>query len=277
MISRLREILLSISQDSLSRNIKILKQGLMSGHANLVLEAHKNIHSLGQDAIPAIQNELNSIKIETAERPEITQLMTGFLILLQDLDENLAQTYILNARQLKLPPVISNSLNIVERYQKQNYSVSEYKDIEIYEEQHISKKFNATKNVIKWLSKLPSEDIKGISRIYIIDSKDALDYRGKHLSILSVITLAWETSFSRYAPIYWITKFLTENTLYHEVGHHALNHNEPGQVPEQEKEADEYAYKLMRKNHPVFFITVKYTIGLVFKALKRIFRIFIKQ
>ncbi len=268
---------MSIKQDPLSNNIKILKQGLMSGHPNLVLEALRNIYALGQTAIPAIQSELNSIDLETAERPEITQLMTGLLTLLQDLDENLAQKYIQNVRQLKLPPVIRNSLNIVERYKSQNYSISEYKDIEIYEERHISEKFNATKNVIKWLSKLPAEDTKGISRIYIIDSKDALDYLGQHLSILSVITLTWETSFSRYHLMYWTTKFIAERIFYHEVGHHALNHTEPGQVPEQEKEADEYAYKFMRKNHPVFHITVKHTIGLALKALRRIFRIFIKR
>lgn len=45
----------------------------------------------------------------------------------------------------------------------------------------------------------------------------------------------------------WSRRFRPEATLYHEIGHHFHGHKESGQVPQQEKEANEYKRKMMRK------------------------------
>ena len=49
-----------------------------------------------------------------------------------------------------------------------------------------------------------------------------------------------------------IDNLITESTLYHEIGHHVHRHTF-GQDAEQEKEADDYADRIMINSNKIFF------------------------
>src|SRR5207237_8547309 len=70
--------------------------------------------------------------------------------------------------------------------------------------------------------------------------------RGTYTPYLHKVTLAWDVPDEAF-----VSRFLllfTEATLYHEVGHHVCRHDF-GQDPVQEREADEYASRLLKKAH----------------------------
>lgn len=87
------------------------------------------------------------------------------------------------------------------------------------------------------------------------------------MPILCKIVVEWDMPFSRFNPVSLLFLFLIKKTFYHEIGHHAHRHTF-GQDPDQEKEADRYAGRLLFKSHPLVMGALKYIIGIFVKRKK---------
>jgi len=103
----------------------------------------------------------------------------------------------------------------------------------------------------KWLSLVPQSDLDQIERLYLIPEQN-VEYRGTYMPILCSIMVEWDFASFWFNPLscFFLTRI--EKTLYHEIGHHAHRHSlSEGEDPEKEKEADEYAVRILVRNHPV--------------------------
>ncbi len=248
--------------------IKRLKQGLMTGSPDITTNALGDLFALGSAAVKPVQSELRSLDLKTINRPELIGLATGLATILHDLDEDLSTDFLNSALQQQLNPVIAGAFRSILKFSKSNFRMSQFGAIEILEDMGIDERYRASAHVTRWLTGLPAADVAGISRIYIISEDSNQDFLGHYLPFLSVITVAWTTLLHPYVPLQWLLRVGNEITFYHEVGHHRHQHSESGQVPEQEKEANDYAKKHIQRAHPLFSKAVNFAKSLLGSGTK---------
>ena len=254
--------------EDLRKSINRLKQGLLIDETRIVLAAHAKINAFGSLAVQPILDELDILDFNDIALPNVVNLVTGLAIVLHDLDEDKSKTYLDKALASECDPAIERVFSSLRQFSLSNYLLKDYGEILILENKSLGQNGKATELVQSWLTFLPKEDIAGISRLYIIDYDANFDFAGYHLGYLDVIVLVWKVPRFPLHPLRGLQKFFVNQTLYHEVGHHCLDHSEFGQDPKQEKEANEYAYKHLLLYYPKirkFGLVLKWMIELVRK------------
>jgi len=230
--------------------IKRLKQGLMGNHHRVTMQASKELLELNTDVSPRLLKELEKLQLTGEIRSEIVNLATGLAIIAYDLNENTCREYLEALLKQDCNRAIASAFTSILRYRMSDYRKSRFGEITILEEKSINKRHQATTRIVSWLEGVPQKDLQGISRIYVMKDKSIYDFAGQYSIYFNVVTVVWYTQFHPYNPIQAFNFLFSEKTLYHEIGHHCLDHREFGQDPEQEKEANAYAYKLLGKSHP---------------------------
>ena len=100
------------------------------------------------------------------------------------------------------------------------------------------------------MGNIPAKDLDFISRIYVV-TREKINAAGTYTPQINAIALLWDNAYKDKSALFWFFPLFTEKILYHEIGHHK-HHHKFGTDPDQEKEADRYAYKIMKKIHPFF-------------------------
>lgn len=244
--------------------INQLKRGLVSRHYPTQAKAYKKLFESGAKSIPLLLQELQLIELKKNRRPEILVLATGLLVILHDLDEEISEKFVKNVLSEKCDETTARAFKSILRFKKSNFQETAYLDTIILEDKTIDSRHQATAHVLRWLEIIPPNDLKGVPRIYLIPYKSHYDFLGNYLPFIGVINIVWNTDNHPFDPIQLVNRFRKQITLYHEIGHHFHKHTEGGQVPEQEKEADTYAYKKLGKGRhklKIFFKILSFLIG----------------
>jgi HD superfamily phosphohydrolase len=84
--------------------------------------------------------------------------------------------------------------------------------------------------------------------------------------------LLWDNHFKEKSLPFKFSALMTEKTLYHEIGHHAYRHTFDQHTSDKEKEADRYAYKIMKQNHPYLHIIARILNKFGFKCERNYYR-----
>ncbi len=236
--------------EDLRKSINRLKQGLLINDTRIVLAAHAKINTFGSLAVQPIFDELDKLDLKDIAQSDVVNLVTGLAIVLHDLDEDKSRLYLDKALEDGCDPAIERVFSSLRKFSLSNYLQKEHGEILILENKALGQNGKATELVKAWLEFLPNEDIAGISRLYIIDYDANLDFAGYHLGYLDVIVLVWRVPLNRLNPLRAVEMLLTQRILFHEVGHHCLDHSEFGSDPKQEKEADNYAFEHLGRVYP---------------------------
>lgn len=231
------------------KTLNNLLRGLAHGSGETIYQNHRDLFEAGNSALPAIEKQLMSYQWnETKVGIEITML-TGLLGLIHDIDEKRANEVGAEIREKGCSKIVDGRIDSILKFTLDEFEIFKIRNIDIY----LSKKLSDTKRrrvkMAKWLSTVPEGDLNQIERLYLIPEQNA-DYRGTYMPILCSIMVEWDNTTSWFNPLSYFFLLKIEKTLYHEIGHHVHRHSF-GQDPEQEKEADQYAAKIMVKNHPL--------------------------
>lgn len=263
--------MLSSETIEIKRHIKRLKQGLLTSDREIADQASIRLMGFGDKAAPVVLDELLKIDLQKNISMEAASLISGLVIVLRDLDEDVAESFITDAINQKLNPILHVELERTLRFSINNYRQSNYGNIVLLEERTIDERLNATAYICKWLSKLPKGDLIGISRIYIVNEHLDFEYHGTYTPNIANIAIVWDSSIRTFNPLNWILRFGIKDTLYHEIGHHRFKHTY-GQDELQERIANEYSGEQIRRAHPTFRKLVK-AINLILgrKAKRKIF------
>ena len=171
--------------------------------------------------------------------------------LIHDIDESEASKIVPQLKSGDCNLALASILDSICRFTLDDYVQYNVCRVKILEHKNLVTKQSVKAKLEQWLKNIPSEDLKEIERIYILRQED-LDSIGDYTPILHRINVVWINRSPRWSPMSWIDSFIIENTLYHEIGHHVHRHTF-GQKPEQEKEADDYADRIMiNSNHLLF-------------------------
>lgn len=218
----------------------------MTQDSGLQKKAHLELIGIGPSATDPILAELKRLDLSAIQFPEEISLSTGLACALHDLDEDQSAIFIDEAMSKPCHPSIRAMLKSIRRHRTSNFRLSSFAGTTIYEEQKLDPSLQATRYLQKWLGTLPPKDIREIDRIYIFDDDIERDYLGYFIPDLKVITIVWHRPFRSWMPMNWLRRWEAEKTLYHEVGHHVRKHHEPGQIPDQEVEAERFANERFR-------------------------------
>jgi hypothetical protein len=240
---------------SIQENFKKLSRGLMQPSYPDAFEAHKNLYEIGQPVIPILKEKILEIDWSNSKYKELSSYVSGLYSLLHDLDEDEANSVGKIAISKGCPNHIKAILQSVNQFSVKNYKRYRLRGIEIFEHRLIKSKCDIAFYLDTWLGNIPESDLEDISRLYVI-TRDKINVSGTYTPILNAIALLWENRHKDKSFLFKFSALFTEKVLYHEIGHHRYRHKF-GTDPDQEKEADRYAFVIMRKRHPFLFVFIK--------------------
>ena len=144
---------------------------------------------------------------------------------------------------------MSAALRSIVRFTMDDWRRSSVGEIVVLEHDMLASHLQATSHVRRWLANVPEADLIGISRIYLVPEVPEPEFAGTYLQAVSVMEIVWRRP-SMYGIGDAVLRLMIEKTLYHEIGHHTLQHTEWGQDADQEEQADNYAWRMMQGAHP---------------------------
>lgn len=234
-----------------NRNLKTLIRGLTQDDATEMYEGYKALFQIGEPAIPQIRDVLFKFDFSKVKYPNEIRYISGLINLIHDIDESEANKIVQQLKSDGCAVALAHILGSVCKFTLDDYVQYKVCGVIIFEHKKLVTKQNVKAKLENWLKNVPSEDLSEIERIYILRRED-LESLGNYKPILNRINLVWINSSPRWSPTSWIDDFIIENTLYHEIGHHVHRHTF-GQIPKQEKQADNYADKIMSNSNRLLF------------------------
>lgn len=111
-------------------------------------------------------------------------------------------------------------------------------------------------------------DILTVTRVDVIAKRPGMDFLRKYNILFDGIVLVWPNGTPNPSGK-WLRKMGVEATFYHEVGHHAYQHTEGGQVLIQEEEAKAYEHAMFINARPVLFWILNIMIGPFYRLARR--------
>jgi len=236
-----------------SRNLKRLIRGLTQDDLSETYEGYKVLFQIGASVIPQVREVLLKFDCSKVKFPNEIRYVSGLVNLVHDIDEVEANNIVQQLKGGGCNPALARILDSICKFTIDDYARYNVCGVEIFEHKNLITNQNVKAKLESWLKNVPSDDLREIERIYILRRED-LESLGNYKPILYRINLVWINSSSRWSPMSCIDNFIIENTLYHEIGHHVCRHTF-GQDPKQEKEADDYADRIMlNSNHLLFRI-----------------------
>ena len=237
--------MIEVTSDEINRNLKKLMLGLMQNQAGQIYQAHYELYNIGAMAIPSIEREIFRRLWTKINFGSELNLLSGLLRLVHDIDEDEAKRIGEGLRSQGCSEIVDSRIASITSSNIAEFVSFTDRGLTIYLSRAFSKPRKIQNLIRKWLAVVPAQDLVQIERMYIVP-KSETDHSGFYVPILRSIEVEWCAPTKRFQ---WFGHFRVQHTLYHEIGHHVHRHTF-GQIPEQEKEANRYAFLQMRKSRP---------------------------
>ena len=210
--------------------------------------AYKRLYRFGPTAIPHITKYLNEMEFSEMRRSVEFRFLNGLLSLLNDIDENQARDVGETIISIAHNPAVEQRVISICEFTITNFDEYTIDPLRVFEAKELGANGLIGDCLLRWISFVPPEDLEKLERVYVVPENDEA-YLGTYMPILFNIMIVWSEYFGRGNPLNWASRLQVESTFYHEVGHHAHRHTF-GNDPDQEREVDSYAKKLMARSHP---------------------------
>ena len=226
----------------------MLSRGLMQPDYKTAYQVYNELFQIGLPAIPKIRELILQSDWSNHKYKEFTRYLTGLVCLVRDIDEKEGKEIINHILSNNCPTHIKSPLSSIASFNQTDYVKYQLNKIEVFEHTQVKTKCEIKPYIEKWLSFVPSEDLKDLKRIFIVRSKD-INSAGNYTPYLFKLTVVWDNNYKPNSLLHKLFLHDIEHTFYHEIGHHVYRHTF-GQDPTQEKEANNYARKIAREAHP---------------------------
>ncbi|MBE9557677.1 MAG: hypothetical protein IMF08_12535 [Proteobacteria bacterium] len=183
-------------------------------------------------------------------------MQTALVSLLHDIDEARSRSVIDRLLAQDCHPALRGVLQSIRRYDDRNFRTHEIRGVRVLVAREIDESEGVPFHMERWLANVPRGDLAGIVRLYVVLRPPVQDVAGYYMPVLSTITVYWKVSLVGSKALARLARISVEKTLYHEIGHHVHRHTF-GRQPEQEKEADRYAYARLRVSRPFLTAAVR--------------------
>lgn len=236
----------------LENNFKLLLGGVAQNDVQRVKNGYHALIVHGFSAVATIENKLNGGDWGHYKNDVQGRYLAVLLSLAQVIDPNAAHRMIVKLSSSKLHPFHQKTIKLISSRFEAAPIEAYIRGIPVVVSDELPNATMIKTYLARWLKSRTEQDISKLLRVDVIPYESQFGYLGNYNIFFSGIVLTWPSPQSNFLKRWGFT-ISTEFTFYHEVGHHALGHLEGGQVPEQEKEANEYAGRALRRAHPILF------------------------
>jgi len=212
-------------------------------------EGYRNLYILGQSAIEPLKKKVLDVDWSKSGYKEVSRYVSGLFALIHDIDEDEAKEILGEMISTGCPKHIQAQMKSICNFSHDHYWKYKVCDIDIFEHKEITKNCDIRSHIQNWLRKVPPKDVLDISRLYIIRKDDSANAAGTYTPILFNIMVVWDNPYKEGSIFFKMFSIFTEKTFYHEIGHH-VHRNDFPDLPDREREADRYAYSILKLNHP---------------------------
>lgn len=233
-----------------------LARGFLSGSWKDGYRAYRALYRAGPAAIPALERQLAQSDWKELQTPGAIRLLTAMVALLRDIDESRSDEVIDRILHEGCHPAVCSSLKVIQRYRNADFRRYDIGGLTVFEAKDLDPDQQIGGHLKQWLEIVPPADLSEIERLYVVRRRETMDYGGQYMPILATIVVVWLPAYASRLPMSALARLSKRFTLYHEIGHHVHRHDF-GQQPEQEREANRYAARLMAKAHPVLAVLAR--------------------
>jgi hypothetical protein len=254
----------------IQETFKLLSIGLMQPLHHKAYPAYKKLYEIGQPAVPVIKTKILETDWSRSKYKELSAYFSGLFSLLYDIDEDEAKSVGEKIIKNECPKHIKAIIQSTFAFSLKNYKRYQLRGVEVFEHKLIKSKCNIKSYLDEWLSNVPEGDLDEINRLYVIN-REKINASGTYTPILKIVALLWDNHYKEKSLSFKFFALITEQVLYHEIGHH-VNRHDFGIDADQEREADKYAFQIIKKSHPYLVIFLKLLSKIGFKSKTNYYR-----
>lgn len=229
-------------------HLKTLSRGLMNDDPYGTYSGYCALYKIGHPALPALTKSVLKCDVSVVKYKELTRYVVGLISLIHDIDENKGKSVIDKVKSNGCVDHLRVQLESISQFSLKGYDKYDLKGIEVIEHKELAPEGEIRTYLENWIANIPEKDLEGVVRLVVCKPED-IKAAGTYMPMLQKIAIAWHSDLISDKWLHRFFLFSTEHTFYHEVGHHVHRHTF-GQIPQQEKEANAYAAKLMKVAHP---------------------------
>jgi len=234
-------------RDPVEENIHRLIRALVAGDPTETRFAYRELYRSGEASVVQLRQVLLKRKWKTLKHAEGVRYLCGFLALIRDIDESAAADVISALVAGGCGSEVEALARSVCRPWASDFRERTVEGVRCMVSHQLGDDQRICELMASWLSSVPDKDLTELEAIFVVPNSG--DYDTSHYRpYLCAIRLLW---LGPELPrgVRFFTETITQQTLYHEIGHHVHGHTF-GQIREQEREADDYARRLMAQAHP---------------------------
>jgi len=234
---------------SAEEEIGRLAGGLFSGNWSTALRAYRALYQAGPSVVPTLRDIALRAEWPDSCSHEAVRYIATLVSLVHDLDERESRELVDNLVRRGAGRVVTRILRLATAPSITDYSEYACNGLRLLIHRELPKEYEAESNVPRWLSHVEETALQDIAMIFVTPHGPS-DRSGDYMPSLCSIRVIWRGLGLHVPGMVRLAQLGAEHTLYHEIGHHALRHGF-GQIPHQEKEADQFAAACHRRSHPV--------------------------
>lgn len=239
-------------------------------------EAYRSAHRHGIAMLRAIENYLSAQDWTKCVNIKHLKVFGTLASLARDIDEAASDQIMARCLPASSDRLFRLRWDSIRSFSIANFAEYSVRGIRVYVARDLKDHEVKAALIDEWLGCLPAEDFRGVERLYVISAKDDMAYAGRYVPILFVVTIVWNpiadaiiAEFGKLAWIpQWLRYFAEKHALYHEIGHHVHRHTW-GQDPEQEQQAEQYAWRTLIRSHPFSWGLLYWVVRLISRPLRR--------
>jgi hypothetical protein len=236
------------SSDELETQLRRFSRCVLQGDYRGTYRAHKEIYRMGKAAIPLLRDGVLRSDFANPKYPAATRYASALVNLIRDIDEDEARSIAQHITEKGCARPLKLVLDSICSFSVTDYTDYSVRGVRVLQHRQLSTTCDVRAWLDRWMAHVPVTDLEELMRIFVVRAGDLQnEAAGTYTPYLHKVTLAWDVPDEAF-----VSRFLllfTEATLYHEVDHHVCRHDF-GQDPVQEREADKYASRLLKKAHP---------------------------
>lgn len=240
------------SEDPARAALKKLLGGVAGSNMRMTRDGWRELYAIGSPAKPVILEQLRSPKWAEYHRGPQARFLAVLLSILNEIDSDQCARELRRLRRSKLHSLHRRTVDLLASVVADQPYCFEKRGVQITISTKLKDPEKIANTVSRWLQTPDASDLQKLTSIDVMPFHEDLDYLGYYHTSYSKILVTWPGKNIWYLS--FIYGIRTELTLYHEIGHHACGHLEGGQVKEQEKEANRYAGRMLRRAHPLLAV-----------------------
>lgn len=234
-------------------SLNSLMRGIANHDTQLTRDAWRDLIEIGPAAVPVVLEKLHATTWAKHARGPQTRYFAALLGLLLAMDKAAAHAEMTRLSNSKTHPLHRQTLKLAMAQLEDTPAEYRVRGIPLVISNDLPQPEKIRTLISKWMGQVPVNDLENLTRIDVVPYQPQFDYGGRYNIYFSGVILVWPAlSEDDFFPLPWLNLLLTEQTFYHEIGHHAHGHLKFGQVKTQEDQAKEYALKMSMRAHPIF-------------------------